>query len=400
MDTHETAAPPGQGGRSRVLPPRPGRGLIAALAVSGICVLIAMGIVLANGGPAGFGVSFALGLAPLPILLAAVLALDRLEPEPRLNLLFAFAWGAGIAVVLGVVLELGGTLVLVRAFDVGERAAETVTLVAVAPVVEEALKGAALLWLIWRCRREIDGPTDGIIYASMVGLGFAAVENMVYYSAAFTEAGTEGAVGLFVLRGLVSPLGHPLFTSMIGLGVAYAVTSRRRGAFLAVPLGYLGAVLLHGLWNGTSALDSLPALGAAYLLELVVICALVVVTVRERRRLVAMMSVYLPAYLPTGLVTPYDIGMLGSLGTRRQARRWARGIGAGRAMSDYQQAATELVMLHQRAERDGTAPGNPGGLGNPGDLGGLAAERDALLAVMARSRESFVPRSPSQRQPA
>ncbi|WP_440099953.1 hypothetical protein [Streptosporangium sp. H16] len=72
----------------------------------------------------------------------------------------------------------------------------------------------------------------------------------------------------------------------------------------------------------------------------------------------------------------------------RQARRWARGIGAGRAMSDYQQAATELVMLHQRAERDGTGPGD------------LAAERDALLAVMARSRESFAPRFPSQPQPA
>ena len=147
-------------------------------------------------------------------------------------------------------------------------------------------------------------------------------------------------------------------------------------------------MLLHGLWNGTSALESLPALGAAYLLELAVICALVVVTVRERRRLVAMMGVHLPAYLRTGLVTPYDIGMLGSLGTRRQARRWARGLGAGGAMSDYQQAATELVMLHQRAERDGADPGE------------LTAERDALLAVMARSRESFVPRSPSQPQPA
>ncbi|MGS2641164.1 PrsW family glutamic-type intramembrane protease [Streptosporangium sp. LJ11] len=388
MDTNEAAVPPAQGGRPPILPPRPGRGLIAALAVSGICVLIAMGIVLANGGTAGFGVSFALGLAPLPILLAAVLALDRLEPEPRLNLLFAFAWGAGIAVVLGVVLGLGGTTVLVRAFEVGEQAADDITTVVVAPVVEEALKGAALLWLIWRCRREINGPTDGIIYASMVGLGFATVENMIYYSAEFTEAGTQGAVDLFVLRGLVSPLGHPLFTSMIGLGVAYAVTARRRGAFLAVPLGYLGAVLLHGLWNGSATLGALPALGAVYLLELVVICALVVVTVRERRRLAAMMGVYLPAYLPTGLVTPHDIGMLGSLGTRRQARRWARKIRAGRAMSDYQQAATELVMLHQRAERDGTDPGE------------LAAERDALLAVMARSRESFAPRFPSQPQPA
>ena len=50
-----------------------------------------------------------------------------------------------------------------------------------APFVEETLKGAVLVGLLWRRRQEFDGPTDGIIYAAMVGLGFAMIENVGYY---------------------------------------------------------------------------------------------------------------------------------------------------------------------------------------------------------------------------
>ena len=49
-----------------------------------------------------------------------------------------------------------------------------------APVVEETLKGSPD-HLLWRRRQELDGPTDGIIYAAMVGLGFAMIENVGYY---------------------------------------------------------------------------------------------------------------------------------------------------------------------------------------------------------------------------
>ena len=143
-----------------------------------------------------------------------------------------------------------------------------------APVVEETLKGLVLIGLLWRRRAELDGPTDGIIYAAMVGLGFAMIENVGYYINALVtpERGGIALLGYtFVLRGVVSPLLHPMFTSMTGLGVAYAAS--RRDAGWAVLAGLLAAMALHGTWNGLSASTARPGWSSAYA---IMFCVLVV----------------------------------------------------------------------------------------------------------------------------
>jgi RsiW-degrading membrane proteinase PrsW (M82 family) len=351
---------------------RPSKALLICLVISSVLAVVVLAFMLLSGGPVGFGLSALLSVAPLPVLLAAVLSLDRLEPEPKLNLAVAFAWGAGVAIVLGIALTIAGQALFARA-GYATQAVDRLGTVFLAPVIEEALKGSALLLLLSR-RREIDGLTDGIVYASMAGLGFALVENVGYYLTAYGHDGVGAAVQLFVIRGLIDPLGHPIYTSMTGLGVAYALTRRGPARFAAIPLGYLGAVFLHGLWNGTATLNSLPWLGIAYLVIMAALVSLVVVTVRERKQLLGRMGHYLPGYQPTGLITPNDVTMLRTLPTRRAARKWARKAGLGRAMSDYQQAATELTLLHQRAEREGAEPAR------------FCAERDALLGVMARAR--------------
>jgi protease PrsW len=351
---------------------RPSKALLIGLVVSGILALAVLAVMLLSGGPLGFGLSALLALAPLPVLLAAVLSLDRLEPEPKLHLAFAFAWGAGVAVVLAVAFTLLGQQLFMRA-GYGSAVTEDVGAVVLAPIVEEALKGSALLLLLRR-RHEIDGLTDGIVYASMAGLGFAAVENVGYYLLAYGEDGVGGTIQLFVIRGLIDPLGHPIYTSMIGVGVAYAITRRSAARYAAIPLGYLGAVFLHGLWNGSATTGTLAYLGAAYLVIMAALILLIVVTVVERRQLVGKMAVYLPGYQHTGLITETDVRMLSTLSARKSARKWARGAGLGRAMSDYQQAATELTMLHLRAERKGMDPVR------------FAVERDAHLGAMAQAR--------------
>jgi protease PrsW len=355
-----------------VLAQRSSKALLIGLVVSGVIALAVLAVMLFSGGPVGFGLSALLAVAPLPVLLAAVLSLDRLEPEPKLNLAFAFAWGAGVAIVAAIALTLVGQQLFARA-GYGSAVVEDVGSVVLAPVIEEALKGSALLLLLRR-RAEIDGLTDGIVYASMAGLGFAAVENVGYYLLAFGENGAGAAMQLFVVRGLIDPLGHPIYTSMIGLGVAYALTRRGAARYAAIPLGYLAAVFLHGLWNGSATTGSLYWLGGAYLVIMAALVMLIVVTVVERRQLVARMGYYLPAYQQTGLITGLDVRMLTTLTARKAARKWARGVGLGRAMSDYQQAATELTMLHLRAERQGVHPQR------------FAMERDQYLATMANAR--------------
>ena len=104
-----------------------------------------------------------------------------------------------------------------------------------APVTEEATKGAFLVLLLWWRRHELDGVLDGIVYAGMVGIGFAFTENILYLAAAYNgtdglgPGGTEALTGTFIVRCLLSPFAHPLFTAFIGIGVGLAVASRSRG---------------------------------------------------------------------------------------------------------------------------------------------------------------------------
>ncbi|MES9540187.1 PrsW family intramembrane metalloprotease [Spirillospora sp. NPDC049024] len=363
------------------VPGRPPVGLILGMTVSGLCAVIALGTYAVLGG-AAFWVGALLAILPIPVLVALALTLDRLEPEPPRALAFSFMWGAGVAVLGALVLNtLGMLYVTVPIF--GETEGHFVSAAFGAPVIEETLKGAVLFGMLWFRRNEIDGFADGIIYAAMVGLGFAMMENITYYMRAFEDGGAQQLQAVFILRGLIAPLSHPLFTAMTGLGVAYAATHRR--GQLAAPLaGLLGAMVLHGLWNGAAAFG-LGGIGAVYVLDFSVLVTLIVIVFVERRGTVRRIEAYLPMYAGTGLVTPQDVRMLRSIPSRRAARRWARSVGgapAGRAMVDYQLAATELALLHKRADR---------GVADPG---WFATRRDSLLELMALARQAFLRTAP------
>lgn len=332
----------------------PGRapvGLIGGLIVSSLCALVVLGLDARNG--ASFVVGLVLAILPVPLLVALVLMLDRLEPEPWRALLFAFMWGAGVAVLGALVLNTAGYELLTKPVF-GERG-ELVTASVGAPLVEESLKGAVLFGFLWFRRNELDGLTDGVIYAGMVALGFAMMENIGYYMRAINQHNLEA---VFIMRGVISPFGHPLFTSMTGLGVAYAALHRGTARVAAPVAGLCGAMLLHGAWNFSTAFG-LKGLTVAYGIDFCILVGLIVIVARERRQTVRLIRLHLPMYTDTGLVTAYDVQMLGNIELRRRARQWARmagGPSAARAMGDYQLAATELALLHQRAERGVAEP--------------------------------------------
>ena len=94
---------------------------------------------------------------------------------------------------------------------------------------------------------------DGIVYAGMVGVGFAFTENILYLAAAYDgtdglgPGGTTALTATFVVRCLISPFAHPFFTAFIGIGVGVAIASRRTWVRLLAPVGRPGAAaLLHG----------------------------------------------------------------------------------------------------------------------------------------------------------
>ncbi len=376
----------------------PGRmraGLTVGIVLAAVCALLALGADLLEtlGGAhsvAPFFIALPFALLPVPLFVSLVQLLDRLEPEPRAHLLFAFLWGAGVAALFALIINTAGLLFITQP-ELGTTNGQYISATFGAPVVEETLKGAFLVGMLWRRRGELDGPTDGIVYAAMVGLGFAMTENIGYYIEAVVQPSVGGTHLLeftFVLRGVLSPFAHPIFTSMTGLGAAYAASHRRAG--WALPLGWLAAITLHGTWNGLSKYG-FGGVAVAYGILFCVFIGLLTVVVLDRRHVVALISRVLPRYESTGLVTPADVPMLTSPRRRRQARAWALATGgrpAAEAMVDYQLAATELALVQQRAERQVIGPA------------AFAERQQALLGVMQVARGAFgSPRSsPSPRQ--
>jgi RsiW-degrading membrane proteinase PrsW (M82 family) len=331
--------------------------------VSSIAAVAAVPIALVIG-LSGAGTTLVLAalfaLVPVGPLVACYLWLDRYEPEPRSLLVTGLAWGAFVATLLALVLQgLGG---LVAGFT------DTETLSIVAPVTEEATKGLFLvLLLVWR-RGELDGVLDGIVYAGMVGIGFAFTENILYLAAAYN--GTDGAgpggieeLGLtFVLRCIASPFAHPLFTAFTGIGVGIAITSRSRSVRVLAPFaGYCVAVLAHALWNASTLLADGAGFFAVYVVVMVpVFVTLAFLAVWARSREARILQGALVDAAVRGLLPYDDIPHLVNLGARRRARQFAHvhGGAAGLdAMRTYQQAAIELGFLHHRFLR-GTAPPN------------------------------------------
>ncbi|MGZ8738429.1 MAG: PrsW family intramembrane metalloprotease, partial [Nocardioides sp.] len=234
-----------------------------------VTVLVCLGalpillIILASGAPSSMVLATVLAALPVGPLVACYLWLDRYEPEPKRLLAFGLLWGGFVATAAALLVQgIGG---LVVGFS------DTASLAIVAPVSEEFAKGLFLLLLLWWRRHELDGILDGIVYAGMVGIGFAFVENILYLGAAYNgtdgmgPGGTAEVTTVFVLRCLISPFAHPLFTTFIGIGVGIAVSSRRGGVrFFAPLLGYALAVLSHGLWNA-STLYGVTGFGGVYL---------------------------------------------------------------------------------------------------------------------------------------
>ncbi len=356
-------------------------GFIVGVAACSLVALGALAVVAARGAlPAGIGLTLA--LLPIPALLAGVLYLDRLEPEPPGSLVFVFLWGAGSAALIGLIgLLAGNQLLTTPALRSGGFVTASATAVIGVAVLEETLMGAVLVGLLWLRPQEIDGVSDGVVYGSMVGLGFALIENLFYYTQA-TRYGFDGVATTFVLRGVLSPVCQALFASLIGAGVAYAaMTSRGRGLW-AVGVGWVAAVALHALWNASLA-GAVSRLALTYAILVGIVVILLIAMILDRRRIIRLIRRFLPEYEPAGILTGADVSMLSSLPHRRQARHWARlhgGLGALRDMAEYQLSATELGLLHLRSER---------GLV---DTDGFDQRRDGLVAGMQTATSAFVSR--------
>lgn len=181
-----------------------------------------------------------LSFISVSIYLAVFLWLDRYDPEPFRTLAAAFFWGATAAVAIPLLLnDRMETLIGV----------DIVNIVS-APVIEEISKALGVLLIVLMFRHDFDSVVDGIVYAGVVALGFAAVENIFYYAGSYSHGGYLELSSAFLLRGILAPFSHVLFTGMTGIGFGVArETHNRTVKFIAPIIGFSLAVLLHSIWN-------------------------------------------------------------------------------------------------------------------------------------------------------
>ncbi len=208
----------------------------------------------------GLIAAFVIGFATALLFASILYWLDRYEKEPLLLLGGVFIWGAvvaaGSAFLINTVLGVG-----IYVFTGSDVATDLATGSLIAPLVEEILKGMAVLGVFLIFRREFDSVLDGIIYAGVVALGFAATENTYYiYNFGYLETGWAGLLTMTLIRTVLVGWQHPFYTAFTGIGLALARLNRNVAIKILAPLAGLGlAVFTHGFHNTLASLINGPA---------------------------------------------------------------------------------------------------------------------------------------------
>lgn len=320
--------------------------VLLVMALMGLLTLLIVG---AETGVVNLLIGIVTGALPLPLYLLVVLWIDRYEAEPVWLMIFAFLWGATVSVLVSLILNTlnQGVVTSLSNESVGEIFGAVVS----APIVEELSKGALLFLLYFWQKDEFDGVVDGIVYACLVALGFATVENFLYYGRA---AETGDTLALLLLRGGLAPFSHPLFTSMTGIGLGLARQSSGKAARFILPLaGLAGAIFLHSLWN-LSASTGLFLI--VYILFMVpVFLAFWGVVFFALRREGRVVRQYLAPEFERGWLTQPDYDSLCTVRGRLMASFRALtggGFALWRKRTQYNQVASELAFIRSRLARE------------------------------------------------
>jgi RsiW-degrading membrane proteinase PrsW (M82 family) len=357
---------------------------LAGLVVGGGCTV--MGLTLMAEGErfayflwtsAVLGLGVLGGFAPTLLYGGLVLAADPYEREPGWALIGSLLWGALVAGVVAFLVDSALFIFVLKPW-LGQELAERLVSVALAPLVEETVKGAFLLGLFSFYRQEFDNILDGIVYGAMVGLGFGAIENAEYFVQAARQP--ERLVHFLLTHNVLSPNqpGHALFTALTGAGLGLAREADSAAVRLAAPvLGWSGAVTAHAFWNGVIVEAVGPTIAshlrgpaywpasllvsAAYHLPLV--ATLAVLGILSLRRQARLIREELCPEVAAGTLRPEEYERLSSLRLRLGAE-WSalrrKGLSGWRATAEFHQAATELAFLKWRLGRGEHPRGSPG----------------------------------------
>jgi len=299
-------------------------------------------------------------LPTLIVWIVLFFLVDRYRPQRLRVLLVAVGWGGCVAVSLAYYLNSWASTRMAVIDDTSGVQAVRVA-VFVAPFVEEFCKGSAVCLVAVLDRNLFTSRVSGAVLGGLAGAGFAFTENIVYYARAIVYGSYTASTGdvqaavhqLVMLRGIYTCWAHPVFTMMTGLGVAFAVASRSKIVRVVAPItGYLGAALLHMLYNGLSSIMDTTVLTQLYLmagLPLVVLVAIRVVmsAVKQGRVVAARLTDYATmGWLPDSYALAFS---------RLRRRAWTVAISPwhGSVVNTWrlQRVVTQLAYVREAISR-------------------------------------------------
>ena len=155
----------------------------------------------------------------------------------------SFLWGASIAIIAALILEIFLDAQVNMTFQQGSLL-QIIAVILIAPFAEELVKPLALRTKT--VKSELVELEDGLIYGAVAGLGFSATENL-FYGFSFLQEGLLYFFILMSIRSIGGCLLHASATAITGYG--YGKTLLNHTSLVRVIPYFIIAMLMHAGYN-------------------------------------------------------------------------------------------------------------------------------------------------------
>lgn len=187
-----------------------------------------------------------LAIAPVFVISVYIFIKDKYEKEPKRLLVYNFLLGAIVSIIITTLLYviIDIPLPLKNRESVFEQFIKAFFVVG---LIEEFSKYIIIRYYS-QPHKEYNEPFDGIVYAVMVSMGFAATENVMYV--------LQGGLEVAVIRAFTAVPAHATFAILMGYFMGKAKFSNNR--ILLNLTGLFLAVLFHGAYDFFLFIDFIP----------------------------------------------------------------------------------------------------------------------------------------------
>ncbi|WP_418510087.1 PrsW family intramembrane metalloprotease [Corallibacter sp.] len=189
-------------------------------------------------------------IAPVFIIIIYIYVKDKYEKEPKLLLFYCFLFGAFISIFITTIMYVIFDMIL--PLDSASVLQQFIKAFFVVGFTEEFSKYIIVRFFA-QPKKDFNEPFDGIVYAVMVSMGFAAIENIMYV----LQAG-QGGYQVAFLRAFTAVPAHATFAILMGYFMGKAKFSNNRIKLNLI--GLLLAILFHGAYDFFLFIDFIPGI--------------------------------------------------------------------------------------------------------------------------------------------